>query len=71
MYKTHLWSQFVTFICLRSMDTNNEWHDNDVSLTSLFHVCTGRMVAPLQLPDSQSFQPRHQTSTFVFKYKLV
>jgi len=29
--------------------------DDDVSLTSLFHACTGRTVAPLQLPDSQSF----------------
>jgi len=42
--------------------------DDDVSLTSLFHACTGRTLAPLQLPDSQSFQPHHQTSTSVFKY---
>jgi len=42
--------------------------DDDVSLTSVFHACTGRTVAPLQLPDSQSFQPHHQTSTSVFKY---
>jgi len=42
--------------------------DDDVSLTSLFHAYTGRTVAPLQLPDNQSFQPHHQTSTSVFKY---
>jgi len=42
--------------------------DDDVCLTSLFHACTGRTVAPLQLPISQSFQPHHQTSTYVVKY---
>jgi len=41
---------------------------DDVSLTSLFYACTGRTVAPLQLPDSQSFQPHHQTSISVFNY---
>jgi len=43
-------------------------NNDDVSLTSLFHAYTGRTVVPLQLPDSQSFQPHHQTSTSVFKY---
>jgi len=50
------------------MEPTDHDEDDDVSLTSLFHASTGRTVANLQLPDSQSFQPHHQTSTSVFKY---
>jgi len=42
---------------LRQVMYSFNYDDDDVSLTSLFHACTGRTVAPLQLPDSQSFQP--------------
>jgi len=48
----------------------NDDDDDDVSLTPLFHACTGRTVAPLQLPDSQSFQP-HQHFRFQVLTRLA